>query len=90
MNTSEAIKRIAGRMQKSLKETKVLYTHCIGVMNDHLVERNHFNIPRLGTFGSVERKERQAYNPHFKKKMLIPRKVSVFFKPSRALKEEIK
>ncbi len=89
MNTREVIKRISRRMNTTEKETRVLYQHGMGVFTDHLVRHNRFTIPQLGTFGTVEKKERQGYNPHNKEKISIPRKIVAFFKPARAFKEAV-
>ncbi|HED10563.1 MAG TPA: HU family DNA-binding protein [Caldithrix abyssi] len=89
MNTREVLKRISQRMNRPEKETRTLYRHSVGVITDHLANQKSFTIPQLGTFGTVERKERQGYNPHHKKKMSIPRKMVAFFKPARAFKEAV-
>ncbi len=89
MNTREVLKRISRRMNSSEKETRTLYQHSMAVLGEHLANRKSFTIPQLGTFGTVERKERQGFNPHDKKKISIPRKIVAFFKPARAFKEAV-
>lgn len=90
MNTSDMVKRLAEANAISQKEAKRLLDTAVNIMADHLVQDRGFTIPDLGTFTTVERPPRQAYNPARGEMMELPaRKVPVFH-PSQTTKDEVK
>lgn len=90
MTTSEIVKLLAGKLGKPQTEVKRLLVSTVSIFKEHLVNHNSFTIPRFGTFAVTERKERKAYNPHYKALTLLPKKVVTVFRPSKALKDQIK
>lgn len=90
MTTSEIIKSLAAKLDKPQTEIKRLFASTIGIFREHLVNNEKFTIPGFGTFDTAERSERKAYNPHYKKMTLLPKKVTAVFRPSKKLKDQIK
>ena len=89
MNSDEIVKRLAGTFNKTQKEMHATLKRVVGVFRESLAKHNSFTIPSFGTFDTQERKHRKAYNPHYKKMMLIPRKIVGVFRPSRVLDEKV-
>ncbi len=59
-------------------------------MNEAFQEGNVVVINNFGTFEVKKRMERVMVSPTTKKKMLVPPKLVLGFKPSAAVKEKIK
>ncbi|MCB0281080.1 MAG: HU family DNA-binding protein [Calditrichae bacterium] len=89
MNTSEVIKNLAARLDKSQTEIKELLHNTLEIFRNHLISHDKFTIPGFGTFDVAERKHKIAYNPHYKKKMLFPKKMVAAFRPAKALQENV-
>ena len=89
MNTSEVIKNLAARLDKSQTEIKELLHNTLEIFRNPLISHDKFTIPGFGTFDVAERKHKIAYNPHYKKKMLFPKKMVAAFRPAKALQENV-
>ena len=89
MTTHDVLNRISKRLKISLRKTRQAYESSTLVMRGHLMKGESFGIPRLGTFGTTTRKQRQAYNPYYGKKITIPEQRVVVFKSSVTLKKNI-
>jgi nucleoid DNA-binding protein len=89
MNTKEIIKSLSERLQKPEEEVTNIFKFTIETFREHLINHNYFSLPKFGTFDISERNHHKAYNPHYKKVMLIPNKVVALFRPSKALKENV-
>lgn len=59
-------------------------------MNDFFQEGNSVSLNNFGTFEVKKRMERIMVSPTTKKKMLVPPKLVLGFKPSVAMKERLK
>ena len=90
MTTSELIKTLAIKLDKPQTEIRKLLNSTIGIFRERLVNKEKFTIPGFGTFDTAERKERRAYNPHYKKMTLLPKKRVGVFRSSKKLKDQIK
>lgn len=90
MNGSELIKRLAERLGRPQHEIRWLLKSSTGIFKKTLGVDSSFTIPKLGTFGTHMRHKRKAYNPHYKKFVVLPSKRVVFFHPSSVLKDRIK
>ena len=89
MTTDEVVKRLAGTFNKTQKEMHSTLKKVVGVFRTSLAEHKSFTIPSFGTFSIQERKHRKAYNPYYKKMMLIPRKIVAVFRTSKVLDEKL-
>ncbi|KAA3617574.1 MAG: HU family DNA-binding protein [Calditrichaeota bacterium] len=90
MNTSEVIKILSERLAKPQTEIKGVLHSVFEVFKQHLSNHDRFTIPGFGTFDTAARSPRKTYNPHFKKMMLLPKKIVAVFRPSKALKDKTK
>jgi nucleoid DNA-binding protein len=90
MNTSEILKSLAKRLEKQEEEVELVFKAAVKTFRENLINHNYFRIPNFGSFDTTERSHRLAYNPHFKKKMIIPNKVVAVFRPSKALQNKVK
>ena len=62
----------------------------IDEMTDHFAETDIISIPSFGTFEVKKRLERIVVNPATKKRMLVPPKLVLCFKPVQSIKEQLK
>lgn len=90
MTNKEVVARLAGKFDLSKAEAKRTLDSALDSMSDTLSDGKGFSIPELGTFKTIEKEARKAYNPHYKQYMQIPKKRVVEFSPSSGLKEEMK
>jgi DNA-binding protein HU-beta len=90
MNTSEIVKILSEKTQKPQKEVKEIFKSVMGIFKEHLSNQDRFTIPGFGTFDTAARSPRRSYNPHYKKMMLLPKKITAAFRPSKALREKTK
>lgn len=90
MTTSEIVKELSLKFKLPQTEVKKLLTSTVAVLKEHLVNHENFTLPGFGTFDVKERKQRKSYNPHYKKRMLLPKKIVAVFRTSKRLQEQIK
>ncbi len=90
MNTSEIVKTLAKRLDKPQSEIKTILSTVTGIFKEHLGNHDRFTIPGFGTFDTAAHNPRKSYNPHVKKMMLLPKKIVAIFRPSKALRENVK
>ena len=90
MNNNEFIKSLSEKTGQSQREIRRLLGHITEIFRKTIDEDFRFTIPRLGTFGARIRQKRKAYNPHFKKYMMLPPKRIVSFNTSSILKNNVK
>ena len=89
MTKQELIRELANRLSLSQKTVKqvtdtVLEEICLVLEEDESYSQTGF-----GSFKTEVKKERISYNPTAKKKMLLPKKRKILFRPSSLLKGEI-
>jgi len=89
MNTKDIVRHLARRIGKTQVETRKLLAACITELKQVLDDGRAFTIPGLGTFRVRMRDARVAYNPRYKRKMLLPPKKVVTFSPGAALKRRV-
>ncbi len=90
MNTSEIIKILSERINKPQIEVKGILNSVIDIFKNHLDNHDRFTIPGFGTFDTAARSPRKTFNPHYKKMMLLPKKIVAVFRPAKALREKTK
>lgn len=81
---------ISNRIDASKEETALLFsalTNCIG---EAIANQSSVNIPGFGAFEPRKRAERIMTSPSTGKRMLVPPKIAVGFKPSGVLKQKVK
>jgi len=90
MNTGEIIKILSEKLNKPQTEVKGILNSVISVFKDHLANHDRFTIPGFGTFDTAARSPRKTYNPHYKKMMLLPKKIVAVFRPAKSLRDKTK
>lgn len=86
MNNLEVIKILAARSGRTQKETREMLRNSILEIRNVLDQGLGISLPRLGTFETRLRGERKSFNPHYKKRVILPPKRVVVFHSSAALK----
>lgn len=90
MDIKKIIDAVAERAELPKDDTAKLLNSFIRVVSDSLSEGDSINIPSMGVFESKLRTERYAIHPSTGKRILVPPKLSVIFKPSNLLKQKIR
>lgn len=85
MNKKELILEVAIRCGMSQADVEKVLNHIIATIGDCLHKEEPVTLVGLGTFRVQERAARQGYNPSAGRKMQIPAKKIVKFKPGKAL-----
>ncbi len=77
-------------MGRSADEVQLLTYTLVDAMNDFFQEGDSVSLNNFGTFEVKKRMERIMVSPTTKKKMLVPPKLVLGFKPSVTMKEKLK
>lgn len=90
MNNKEFITRLANTLGYSQTNTQHMVTTVIDVLGDTFQEGNNVHVPNFGTFEIKKKMERVIVNPTTQKRMLVPPKLVLCFKPSNGWRNKIK
>lgn len=90
MNNKEFISELSQHSGYTQSDTQKLVTALIDEMGKILDEGDQISIPQFGTFEVKKRLERIVVNPSSGKKMLVPPKLVLNFKPNASIKEKLK
>lgn len=90
MNNKDFIAEIAQRMDYTQSDVQRLVDATVNEMAKNLTEGNAIFVPGFGTFDVKKRMERIMVNPSTGKRMLVPPKLVVSFKPVASIKELLK
>lgn len=90
MDNKSLVTELAKRIDKNPKEVSLLIDGFISVLKDKCEDMDSIAIPGFGTFESKKKLERIVVNPSTGKRMLIPPKISLAFKPSAILKSKLR
>ena len=90
MNNKDFIATLAARTGHSVEETQRMVDTVVETMGDHFLEDDTVLVPNFGTFEVKKRMERVVVNPSTRKRMLVPPKLVLGFKPVAAVKEKLK
>lgn len=90
MNNKSFIAEVSKRIGKKPADTQMLTYTLVDVMNEFFQEGDSVTFSNFGTFEVKKRMERVMVSPNTKKKMLVPPKLVLGFKPSTSIKEKIK
>ena len=89
MNNKELTSALATATKNRKEETTQLLETAIALMTDHLVKGDIVQLAKLGSFQVYKKMERVIINPGTGKRMLVPPKLALGFKPYLAIKEKI-
>ena len=90
MNNKELTSVLAKRLGKSQKDVAQLLEAAALTMKEEFVKGNSISFQGFGVFEIKKKEERIAVNPATQKRMLVPPKLVLNFKPSSVLKEKLK
>lgn len=90
MNNKNFISELSSRLGRSADEVQLLTYTLVDAMNDFFQEGDSVSLNNFGTFEVKKRMERIMVSPTTKKKMLVPPKLVLGFKPSVTMKEKVK
>ncbi len=90
MNNKKFISELSSRLGRSADEVQLLTYTLVDAMNDFFQEGDSVSLNNFGTFEVKKRMERIMVSPTTKKKMLVPPKLVLGFKPSVTMKEKLK
>lgn len=88
MNNKEFIGTLSERLSLTPKETEKLVETLTTCMAESIDEETTLTIQGFGNFEVKKKSDRIVVNPSTKKRMLIPPKLVIGFKPSPVLKEK--
>lgn len=89
MNNKEFIERLTEKLKTTPEETQNSINALGNAIIEMLDDETLLALKGFGTFEVRKRIERIAVNPATQQKMLIPPKLTIFFRPSPTLKERI-
>ncbi|HEX2981938.1 MAG TPA: HU family DNA-binding protein [Ignavibacteriales bacterium] len=89
MNTAEVVKILSARTGKPQVEVRRLLKSVTNAFRHFLSQNVGLSIPKFGSFEAQKKEARNAYNPGLKKKVILPPKIALAFKPSQVLKDKI-
>ena len=81
---------LAKRLNRKPEDKEKLLEAFIATVKNRCGELDSVAIPGFGTFEAKKRLERVSINPATGKRMLIPPKVTLSFKPSALLKNKLR
>lgn len=90
MNNKEFINELSQRAGYTQGDTQRLVTAVIDEMGRNFDEGNSVMLQQFGTFEVRKRLERIVINPSSGKRMLVPPKLVLSFKPNAFIKEQLK
>jgi integration host factor subunit beta len=87
MTKADLIEQIAARRQAGRGDTSKIVNGLIDAICRALIEGNHIEIRKFGTFKVRERRSRTARNPKSGRTVSVPAKLVPLFKASRELRD---
>lgn len=90
MNNKEFITRLAAHTGHTQDETQKVVRTILRTLAENFDDGEAVSIPGFGTFEVKKRLERIMVNPTTGKRMLIPPKLALTFRPNAAVKEKLK
>ena len=90
MNHRELVAELSKRLNKTQKDTSSTIEEFVSVLKEELMKNSSISFSGFGLFEVRKRGERISKNPASQKRMLIPPKLVVNFKPSNLFKEKLK
>lgn len=90
MDTKSLINQLASTLDRDPEDVAVLLKSFSNLMAEQVKEGNSIALPGFGTFEPKMRAERIANHPSTGRKILVPPKLSMVFKPSALLKQKVR
>ena len=90
MDNKTLIENIAAECGRRKDDVQGILADAFTIIADALVEMDTVVIPTFGQFESKKRKERITVHPSSGRRLLVPPKVVVGFRPSAILKSKVR
>ncbi len=90
MNNKEYVSKVAAETGYSVSDAQEKLSKLIHIITEQLQESNNVVINNFGTFEVKKKNERVSVNPITKKRLLIPPKLVMNFKPAPSVKDKLK
>lgn len=90
MDTKALLDKITEKTGIDASVAESLLDSLLKITGDECSDMNSIAIPGFGSFESKKRQERVAVHPSTGKRMLIPPKITLSFRPSALLKQKVK
>lgn len=89
MTTTEIIKKLAERLQISQAEARRLLRLMQETVVKDIESGKTLVLRGFGSCGTRKQEARVSYNPAVRKRMKLPPKIVMFFRPSQRLKDDL-
>ena len=90
MDTKSLIERISERTGRPAADVESLLKSFGGLITEEVGQGDIISLPGFGTFEPKMREERVAVHPSTGKRILVPPKLSMIFKPSALLRQKVR
>jgi len=90
MKKAEFITQVASKSGLSKKDTEIVIEKALETITEALIKRDSVSFLGFGSFTATRKEAREITIPGTNKKVKVPAKFSVRFKPGKLLKEAVK
>ena len=90
MDNKALLDAVAKRMNRDAEDVNKLVDAFVSVVKTRCGELDSIAVPGFGTFETKKKLERVVVNPTTGKRMLVPPKVVLSFRPSALLKNKLR
>ena len=90
MDNKTLIDTLAKRLNRNKNEVSAMIDSLSTVIKNRCVDMDIVAIPGFGSFEAKKRLERITVHPQTGKRLLVPPKITMTFKPSALLKQKLK
>lgn len=90
MDTKTLLSTVAEKIGRNPDDVAAMVKALGGILADAVKQGDSVSVPGFGTFEPKMRMERVANHPSSGKKILVPPKLSLVFKPSAILKQKVR
>jgi DNA-binding protein HU-beta len=90
MRKSEFISKVAEKSALSKRDTEAVIEAALETITEALANRESVSFLGFGSFSSVKKDSREIVIPGTTRKVKVPEKYSVRFKPGKLLREAVK
>ncbi|MBN2357296.1 HU family DNA-binding protein [candidate division KSB1 bacterium] len=90
MNTRELITQMSARLEKPQTEVRLGLKQVIKKLRKTFAREQSYTMQNFGTFSVRKREKRKGFHPVHRRYILLPPKMVLRFKASKALKERLR
>lgn len=90
MNNKEFIAELAQQTGYKQKDIERVVRSMVDAMGEAFENEDSITVPNFGVFDVKKKLERVVINPGNQKRMLVPPKLVLSFKPTASVKEKVK